>query len=284
MIMFLRLTLILFISFSNAKSLVGLKNYGETCYANAVFQLLYRNKDFRRSLGHYLETNQNSNLQALHEIFETMSLAPDGSTVEPDTFKALPSNFTPGVQYDVAEVLAKYQEIPGFDWSPFAIKLKDTKSSPSRSRILEVEFDLELFLKIPKKEPVCLDDLLQLHFSHKIIQSISNNLIIRIKRLRNVNGVNKKIISEITIPQIISLQQFSDPPASSSSSSQFQLDSFIEHCGNCSDGGHYLFYFHKRKSDEYFAINDDNVQKISKEDYLKQASQAYLFLYRQIEQ
>lgn len=268
--------LLFFVSIVNTKSLVGLKNYGETCYANAVFQFLYRNKDFRRSLNKYLHrTNQNPNLQALQGIFEKMSSAPNNTTIDPETFKALPASFIPGLQYDVAEVLAKYQEIPDFDWSPFAIQLQDTHSQPSN--IFAVEFDLELLLNVPKKEPVCLSDLLALHFRHLIVQSVSKNLIIRIKRLRQVNGVDEKILSKISIPQTLSLQQFSTIPASSA---QFQLDSFIEHCGTCSDGGHYIFYFHRKKTGEYFAINDENVQQISREKFLEQASQAYLFLYR----
>lgn len=271
-----------FSSLVNTKSLVGLKNYGETCYANSVFQFLYRNKDFRRSLNQYLQrTNQNPNFQALQEIFDKMNSAPNNTTIEPETFKALPAYFIPGLQYDVAEVLAKYQEIPDFDWSPFEIQLQsqDTHSQPSN--IFAVEFDLELLLSVPKKEPVCLSDLLALHFKHLIIRSVSKNLIIRIKRLRNVNGVDEKIISKISIPQTISLQQFSNPATVPASSTHFQLDSFIEHCGTCSDGGHYIFYFHRNKTDEYFAINDENVQQISREKFLEKASQAYLFLYRQ---
>ena len=274
--------LFIFFSFINAKNLVGLNNFGDTCYANAIFQFLYRNNDFRRSLDKYLLTNQNPNLQALKEIFHEMNMAPAGSTVNPDTFKALPDSFTPGVQYDVAEVLAKYQEIPNFDWSPFAIKLQDTLSQ--HSNIFAVEFDLELLLNVPKKEPICLHDLLALHFRHFIIQSISKNLIIRIKRLRNVNGINKKIVNKFSIPETISLQQFYNPETTISASSQFQLDSFIEHCGNCSDDGHYLFYFHNTKNEEYFVINDENVQKITKGMFLERASQAYMFLYRQLVQ
>lgn len=212
-----------------------------------------------------------------------MNMAPVGSTVNPDTFNALPDSFIPGVQYDVAEVLAKYQEIPNFDWNPFALKLQDTLSNPSNIFAVEFDLELELLINVPKNEPVCLHDLLVLHFRNFIIQSISNNLIVRIKRLRNVNGIDEKITTKISIPETISLQNFSNPETTISSS-QFQLDSFIEHCGKCSDGGHYLFFFHEKKTDEYFVINDENIQKITKGVFLERASQAYLFLYRQLVQ
>lgn len=266
----------IFSSFLNAGNIVGLKNQGETCYANAVFQLLYHSRDFRNSLDQYLQTNQNSNLQALRDTFRKMDTAAPGSTVIPETFKALPENFLPNTQYDVAQVLNKYQSISGLDWSPFAIKL--VKNDPlNNSNILVVEFDLELFLSVPEIDKLCLQDLLALHFSHKKIDSVSNNVIIRINRLHTVNGVDEKLLKKIHVPQMISIQQFCTSPASSTA--PFHLTSFIEHCGNCSDGGHYVFYFHDSQTGEYFVISDENVQKIPQQIFLERASAAYLFLY-----
>lgn len=274
---FLFILSVLFSSFLSAGNIVGLKNSGETCYANSVFQLLYHNRDFRKSLDQYLRTNQNSNLLALQKTFQDMDNAAPGTTVQPETFNALPKNFLPDTQYDVAQVLSQYQAIPGLDWSPFAINL--VKTDPfDRSNILVVEFDLELFLNVPEIEKLCLQDLLALHFQHKKIHSISDNVIIRIKRLHSVNGIDEKLLKNIPVPQTISLQQFCDSP--SSSPSPFHLDSFIEHCGHCSDGGHYVFYFHDNQTGEYFSINDENVQKISQQTFLERASEAYLFLYR----
>ena len=261
--------------------IVGLKNFGETCYANAVFQLLYRSQDFRTSLDEYLRTNQNRRLAALNKIFLDMDNAESGETVTPNTFAALPEYFDKNSQYDVAELIAKYQEIPHFNWTPFAIKIQKL-AHQKPSKLLSVEFDLELFLNVPEIKKPRLSDLLDLHFRISRIRSVSKNLIIRIKRLHKVNGHDEKIITEIPVPENIQLKQdyFVDKQTSSP---QYRLDSFIEHCGNCSDGGHYVFYFHENNTGDHYVINDEIVQKISKETFLKRAAQAYLFLYQIIE-
>lgn len=274
--------LILICSSSKCEKVVGLKNFGETCYANAVFQLLYHSKDFRASLAKYLneavEGKADRNILALNGIFKEMDKAENFASIIPNTFDALPSDFKSNTQYDVQEVLIKYQQgIPNLDWTLFTIKFLESQIIPSKTTTESVDF--ELLLDVPECESetnLNLNNLLNYNFKgyRRIytINSLPNNLVLRIRRLHKVHGVDEKITRRIEIPEILSLHPFA-------SSAKFKLNSFIEHCGNEANGGHYQFYLHHKDLNEYFVISDEIITKISGEQFIEKAAYGYVFLY-----
>jgi ubiquitin C-terminal hydrolase len=261
--------------------LVGLRNLGETCYANVLFQLLYRNTDFRSSLQNYLlnkSTNHDtSTMAALQEIFSQMDQATFKSAITPNTFEALPADFVPNTQYDVFEVLERYQKTPNFDWSPFAIELQDKTNENEKIT------KLELLLKIPQQAntPHTLRAMLNNFFSQSqtSISKLPNNLLIRINRLRCVNGFDTKICKTIEIPEMLSLQRF----CCCKNKQTLLLDAFIEHCGNCTNDGHYIIYFRNEHNNSFWSISDDKIQEVSHERFLEKASTAYIYLFKSIE-
>lgn len=264
----------------SGENIVGLKNFGETCYANAVFQLLYHNKSFRQSLAAYLrETGNraNPNLEALNRNFLKMDEAESFDSIVPSTYEALPSAyFARNKQYDVEEVLAQYQAIPYLNWSPFAIEFQENNQP---ANVSSIEIDLELFLNVPEIEQLSFEDLLDSHFTNTSINALPQNLIVRIKRLHSVNGIDEKITTRIPVPESLSLHQFSSPEALTSSPALFKLDSFIEHCGDRANGGHYLFYLHHQASGAYYAISDEKITEISRDQFLNKAAYAYMYLF-----
>lgn len=254
-------------------NIVGLENYGQACYANAVFQLLYHNQDFRRSLEKHLTRDQeipDHHLSSLHRTFLEMDRTIENSIINPNTFDALPDTFERGTQYDVAEVLQYYQSIRDFDWSPFTIEIQ--KHSDFFS-----EYFLELLLDVPEAKPLHLDNLLTKHFhlGGRSIKTLPKNLIMRIKRVR---GTDEKITDTIIVQEEISLKPYCIKTQTRTSYS-YRLEAFIEHCGTCTSVGHYIFYLHHTDS-KYYMISDEKIKVISKQKYLEKASKAYLLFFK----
>lgn len=255
-------------------NIIGLVNYGQTCYANAVFQLLYHNQDFRGSLETYLARAQvcpaQQHLAALKGIFQAMDHQNKAAAViSPNTFEALPDTFEKRTQYDVAEVLQYCQSISDFDWSPFTIEIKENSD-------LFSEYFLELFLSVPESKVLYLEDLLKEHFlvNGRKIKSLSRNLIMRLKRIR---GADVKITDKIIVNERISLQPYCLDPKTPSS---YHLEAFIEHCGSCTTGGHYIFYLHHMDSGKYLVLSDERIRELNQQEYLENASKAYLLFFK----
>lgn len=271
---------------SGSDKIVGLKNFGETCYANSIFQLLYHNIDFRHSLKHYLREKgpqADENLSALQKIFDKMDDSRDGASITPNTFEALPKTFERSQQYDVAEVLAYYQSIPGLDWSDFAIQMRGLFDL---SNTATIEIDLELFLNVEErgKNSLSLSDLLDDHFAKKRIEISPSNLIVRIKRLHEVDGIPEKNSISIRVRESLSLRPyFIEGIESDHLKADYQLESFIEHVGNSPNGGHYKFYFKRHATLEYYMISDEQIARISQKEFLQKAASAYMYLYRNIQ-
>ena len=127
-----------------------------------------------------------------------------------------------------------------------------------------------------------LEDLLANHFVNggKRIKKLPDNLIVRIKRVHEIAGVEEKITDEIIVPETINLRPYCAQNIQNTRTSFFKLESFIEHCGTCTSGGHYLFYLHHKSDGKYYAISDENVKELTRREYLDKAAKAYLLMFQ----
>jgi ubiquitin C-terminal hydrolase len=112
------------------KHIVGLENYGQTCFANSAVQFLYHSADFRGALENYLELAVKKHFNAeevksattLNNLFTAMDQKKSFTSIlKPQIYAALPVELRQNQQFDSSEILRYYGNFAHFDWTKFLL-------------------------------------------------------------------------------------------------------------------------------------------------------------------
>lgn len=107
----MNLSLLLGVLLFTTVSAVGLKNNGNTCYANAALQLLHRSKDFRASL--HAAQAKSPRARSLLAFFTQMDKNASVALLNPAPL--IPKELLDGREHDVEEFLDSIRGIEGVD-------------------------------------------------------------------------------------------------------------------------------------------------------------------------
>lgn len=297
--------------------MVGLKNLGQTCFANSIFQLLYHCDNFRVALTNYLhglyigyDQPERANVaRALGKIFDAMDAADNfGKVLKPGTLAALPPELrSTKVQFDSFEVFSYYNLFLGFKWADLEIKeqnynvineeIQPDIAPPTNNPVLQLSFP-------EMNKATKISDMISHYFSQAArepsdseifdgvisaarlvrIRNLPKTLIIHAKRFyQEFNKPARKINAKIDFEPEIDLAEYLDDNFEGDrNASKYELVGFIKHHGKNLKSGHYYTFF-KRSDGTWVEINDSVVKERSEKRMQAEFADGYMFMYNRIE-
>tara|TARA_B110000285_G_C15135317_1_gene626423 strand:- start:3066 stop:3917 length:852 start_codon:yes stop_codon:yes gene_type:complete len=278
----------------NKIGIIGLQNNGNTCYLNACLQLLTHSGKFTMKLYNHMKKTEEKNLTNIektllyliinkwftNEIKYNPSKIQSEIALKNDMFD--PINF---FQNDSSESMIYIIDLLNINFSSiFHSKIisnlqcqncKKTRETEEVFNIISVEIEYhmnksikEFFKKEKLEDKISCDTCDKKTDTYKKykINSLSENLIIHLKRFKEVNNQYIKDRSKIICPDLITINK-----------TNYELRGVIVHSGRVG-GGHYYF-IGKNLTNEWYKYDDILVKKLNNIDII---SDGYIFYFEKI--
>ena len=261
----------------------GIPNIGQTCYANSIFQLLYRITDLTNDI----ITNKfdkpeyyNSNSLAI-KIFNFIKLMSKGDKISKEEARSiLDICISKTKQEDANEQLGKVlfelrdkQNEIGTQNSRFITKLQQGDKDKN---VMATNYILSLAVnkKTDKNSNETITDIIN---NNKLNISTGKYLIVHLKSYSEItDGTKIKFIPNIKLEETVHIPQKNDIMK------LYNLVGVIIHIGENINSGHYIALI---KYDKWYKYDDDTVSSISNPtDFLNnnKNSTPYILLYEEV--
>lgn len=224
----------------------GLKNSGNTCYANSALQLLHKSKDFRAALAAAATKTCNPRVRDLSDLFAKMDGTDTASTAKTTTFdpeNIIPKQMLDGKEHDVEEFLDALREIKELEFGPIRNEIHLDISGPEDS----------------------IQDLVNSQAAKG--HHSPSSLLINLKRSSPDKTKNAKPVR---------------PALRLAFAGQtYKLVAFIEHQGRSSQHGHFLAFYQQPNGD-WFEASDERITQVTEATGLEHAALGYIYLYERL--
>jgi ubiquitin C-terminal hydrolase len=278
----------------NKIGIIGLQNNGNTCYLNACLQLLTHSGKFTMKLYNFLKDSDEKKLTNIEKTllyliinkWFTNNIKYNPSKIhseialENDLFNPLYCN-----QNDSSESMIYIIDLLNKKFSKTfhsniisslqCLNCKQIRKTNEIFNIISVEMEhhinesLKNFLKKEKLEDkITCDNCNKKTNTYKKyeIDNLSENLIIHLKRFKQVNNRYIKDRSKIVCPNLITINK-----------KHYELRGVIIHSGTVT-GGHYYF-IGKNLTNTWYKYDDILVKKLNNIDII---NQGYIFYFEKI--
>ena len=278
----------------NKIGIIGLQNNGNTCYLNACLQLLTHSGKFTMKLYNHMKKSEEKNLTNIeksllyliinkwftNEIKYNPSKIQSEIALKNDMFN--PINF---FQNDSSESMIYIIDLLNKNFSSLfhsniisnlqCQNCKKIRKVKEVFNIISVETEYHMnksikdfFKKEKLEDKITCDTCNKKTETYKKyeINSLSENLIIHLKRFKEVNNQYIKDRSKIICPDLITIHK-----------NNYELRGVIIHSGRVG-GGHYYF-IGKNLTNEWYKYDDILVKKINNIDII---NDGYIFYFEKI--
>lgn len=269
---------------------IGLRNPDKRCFFNAVLQLLYHDRTFRRVLARESSSNEHERLVALRNFFAKMDASAPKSEISAPIQSLLPAYLANGHEQDAAEALQIFLE--DIEDPELTLQTRITVTNVLLDGSTEVSSTYDeprrlVQLNIPPEQatPNSLQSLFELQFAEESIEAsgsevervrikvkttsfteLPKTLLIQLVRQHFLTD-GRKIHDEIEAPDFIQIPGHD---------ARYQLSGFIYHQGQTMDSGHYSAFL--RQVDSSFTLFNDHMIKANA-DIRKVTDFSYIYSY-----